>query len=99
MGRTSEAIQGTVNTPQYCTDMEATINGRSAYIKHLGNGMYENAAIDINTENYSSSVNPVGIYVIGHTEGSTAVIDDFDNYWLQFAESLLYAAEDDSSNE
>lgn len=99
MGRTSEAIQGNVSTPQYCTDMEVTINGRSAYIKHLGSGMYDNVTININTENYSSSVNPVGIYTIGHLDGSTAVIDDFDNYWLQFAENLLYATEDGSSNE
>lgn len=94
MGRTQEAIQGTVNTPQYCVDMQVTINGRSAYIKHLGNGMYHNYAINVNTENYSSSVNPFGIYTIGHFDvGAGAVIDDFDNYWLQFAENLLYAAD------
>lgn len=94
MGRTQEAIQGTVSTPQYCIDMQATINGRSVYIKHLGNGMYDNVAIDINTENYSSSINPVDIYTIGHLdENNSAIIDDFDNYWLQFAESLLYAAD------
>ena len=91
LGRTSESIRGIVTTVQYCTDMQATINGRPVFIKHLGNGMCDNADVAIKTENYDQTMNPNGIYTIGYLdENSSAVIDDFDNYWLQYAENLLY---------
>ena len=90
LGRTSESIQGTTTAAQYCIDMQATINGRPVFIKYLG-AMYDNTNVVIKTENYDQTINPNGIYTIGHkNESGSTVIDDFDNYWLQYAENLLY---------
>lgn len=91
LGRTYEAIQGTVNTPQYCHDVQEIVNGRNVYIKHIGSGMYDTKNVDISTENFNTSVNPIGIYSISINETDNPL--DPDNYWLQFAENLLYAAD------
>lgn len=91
MGRTYEAIQGTVNTPQYCHDVQEIVNGRNVYIKHIGSGMYYTKNVDISTENFNTSVNPIGIYSISRNETDNTL--DPDNYWLQFAENLLYAVD------
>lgn len=90
LGRTYEAIQGTVNTPQYCYDVQEIVNGRNVYIKPCS-GMYDTKNVDISTENFNTSVNPIGIYSISKNETDNTL--DPDNYWLQFAENLLYAAD------
>ena len=91
LGRTYEAIQGTVNTPQYCHDVQEIVNGRNVYIKHIGSGMYDTKNVDISTENFNTSVNPIDIYSISRNETDNTL--DQDNYWMQFAENLLYAAD------